>query len=299
MQADLELGRGQAHDAETLATEVLSDPGPDHRNALISLIAARAAQRLPVQTDMVAELETFVEESRGDAVERPLAEAIFLARALSGDFDGAFQALPDFPEHAETIWSLLATLAPDDTFLAHAVLAQATARPKLAKETSEQISRRLLGVGLGAAASQWLDGLENVDSILEAEIALQNRDGRKALNVVDRLDDGLATPMRARAFDLLGSHEQSAEIYRDTGDSASEVKALAMAENWQNLAAKEPGVWQSLAAEVVAANPVSGDTPPSGGALAEGKSLLESAEGTRTGIKALLSQVAQPPSVSE
>lgn len=297
MQAELELGLGAAEGAETLATAVLADPGQEQQQALISLTASRVAQGLPVSQDVVIALETHLSESAGTASELRLKEALMLAQAASGDFPAAFKSLPDFPERTDVVWGLLTNLAPDEEFLATAVLDPAAAHPDLKPETVQAISKRLAELGLGRTAARWLADVQAPDAQLASAIALQNRDVQAALSMVAAENDESSAETRLRAFELAGDFAKVASLHAASGNVAAETVALAKLQDWQALATKDEGVWQVLAAELTAAAP--GADPAAAGDLARGHALIDAAIGTRAGVETLLSQVPLPAPVSE
>lgn len=295
MEAELELGLGSAQDAETLVTEVLADPGQEQQQALISLTASRVAQGLPIESDVVTALETYVSESKGTDMEVRLREALMLAQAASGDFSSAFNALADFPERTDLVWGLLTKLASDEVFLTEAVLEAEAPHPKLRKETVEAIAGRLAEHGLGPAAARWLADVQAPDPHLASEIALQNRDARGALSAVGPGEDEISTQTRLRALDMLGDYAQLATLHAANGNAAAATVSLAKVQDWQGLAKKEEGAWQTLAAELTAPPEVT--DPTATGDLVRGRALIDAAEGTRAEIEALLLQVQLPAPV--
>lgn len=288
MEAELELDLGAAKEAEALANAVLADPGQDHQLALISLTASRVAQEMPIGQEVVLALAAYINESRGGPLEYRLKEALMLAQASSGDFASAFKALAEFPDKTDVVWGLLAKLATDEVFLNQAVLPPEAALPKVTTQTAQSIAQRLVAAGLGKAAEQWLNGFDSIDPQLMAEVALQNRDARAALTALAGNDTDEATALRLSALDLLGGFALQADIHRARGDIAGETSALAKAQDWEALSARDEGPWQALSAGLLR-DPASID-PLQADELARSRALIDTATETRARVETLLAE---------
>lgn len=296
MEAELNLHRGDAGLADELAAEVLQDPGQDRMQALIAQVEARVAQKRPIAADTVVELEAFLRGIEGSEQETLLREILMLAQASSGDFETAFQTLPEFPQHRATLWDLLATLATDEVFLTHAVLGAETAPPQIPDEIATALARRLAGLGLGSPAKQWLNTVESPDPRLVAEIALLTRDAPAVLKNLPATDDDTTFAMRLQALEALGDFPLQADLIAKSGDLPAASIALAKAGDWQGLAKAESSPWQAVAAEVAPVQPPDTDNPDpqKAGALGQGHALVEAGARTRTSISALLAAVPRP-----
>ncbi len=296
IEAKLNLQRGDADLAEELAGEVLQDPGQDRMQALIAQVEARVAQKRPITADTVVELEAFLRGTEGTTQEARLREILMLAQASSGDFESAFQTLPEFPQQRATLWDLLATLATDDVFLAHAVLDAGTEAPQIPDEIAATLAQRLAGLGLGAPAKQWLNTVQAPDPQLAAEIALLTHDAPAALRHLPAVDDDTTFALRRQALETLGDFPMQAELAAKSGDLPAASMALAKAGDWQGLAKAAPNPWQAVAAEIAPVPPTTSDNPDprKTGALGQGHALVEAGERTRTAISALLAAVPRP-----
>lgn len=296
MEAELNLHRGDADLAEDLAGEVLQDPGQDHMQALVAQIEARVAQKRPIAADTVVELEAFLRGTEGTTQEARLREILMLAQASSGDFNSAFQTLPEFPQQKATLWDLLATLATDDVFLTHAVLGAETPPPQIPDAIATALTRRLAGLGLGTPAKQWLNTVQSPDPQLAAEIALLGHDAPAVLSNLPAKDDNTTFAMRLQALETLGDFPMQAELTAKSGDLSAAAIALAKAGDWQGLAKAEPSPWQAVAAEVAPVPPMpdTNPDPQKTGALGQGHALVAAGERTRTAISTLLATVPRP-----
>ncbi len=296
IEAELNLHHGDADLAEELAGEVLQDPGQDRMQALIAQVEARVAQKRPIAADTVVELEAFLRGTEGSAQETRLREVLMLAQASSGDFKAAFQTLPEFPQQRATLWDLLATLATDDVFLAHAVLGAETAPPQIPDEIATALARRLAGLGLGTPAKQWLTTVESPDPQLAAEIALLTHDAPAVLKNLPATDDDTSFAMRLQALETLGDFPLQADLIAKSGDLPAASIALAKAGDWQGLAKAESSPWQAVAAEIAPILPATDENPDpqKTGALGQGHALVEAGARTRSSISALLATVPRP-----
>lgn len=296
IEAELDLHRGDADQAEELAGEILQDPGQDRMQALIAQVKARVAQKRPLPADTVVELEAFLIGTEGTEQEARLREILMLAQASSGDFATAFQTLPEFPQQRATLWNLLTTLATDDVFLAQSVLGADTPVPQIPDDVATALARRLAGLGLGTPAKQWLSTVETPDALLAAEIAMLTHDAPTALRNLSETDDDASFAMRVQALEALGNYPVQADLIAKSGDLPGAAVALAKAGDWQGLATAEASPWQAAAAEIAPAGQLTEENPDPGktGVLGQGHALVEAGEKTRTSIAALLAAVPRP-----
>lgn len=299
MEASLDLHTGDTAKAEALAQKVLADPGQDHPEALIALTEARVAQKLPVSSDVVAALASFLSDYKSTPQETQLEEALMLARAASGEFTAAFEDLPKFPQRVDTVWQLAIDLAPDDTFLELAVLPDDGTPPLVAEETAAAVARRLASLGLATASAPWLAKVSSPDPLLIAEIALQNRDARAALQPIVASDDALASAYKVHAYGMLGEFDLQAEEIEKSGDLATAAAARAKAGDWTRLAKMDGTVWQALAAEVARSPQDAPDPAMSAATLEQGHALIEAGATTQAAVAALLKNAPQPTPVEQ
>lgn len=295
LDARIDMFDGQPAKAEASLQGMIDDSGPETPAAMVALVKARVAQDLPVNPDMVEALQAIAQEKRGTADESATETALLLAKAASGDMDGAFAMLRDFPEVEPKLWRLLSLLGDDVAVLNHAVLAPNTPPANADTATKQKLAERLLALGMAENALNWVAEASQPDPVLLAQIQLQRRDGAAALRALTGLDSPEAVVMRAQALQLLGDDVAAAQVYAQAGDSTAEMRALNTARKWDEVSARGPDVWKKVADQV--APPIAEaqkvPTLPTG-PLATGKALVENSVATRAAIDALLAQVAKP-----
>jgi hypothetical protein len=296
MDAALDLRTGDASSAEQTATAVLADAGPNQPEALITLTEARIAQNLPMSPDIALALRAHLSDHRGTALEPRLHEALILAEAASGNFEAAFAGLADHPQRGSDVWAMAANLAPDETFLAFAVLERSASAPVVDQATAAMITRRLVGLGLPEPGAQWLSTLKDPDPLLVAETAIKRRDGRAALPALEGQDGEVITGLKLQALSLLGSDMPQAELLEQAGDLSAASAALARAGAWDQLAQNGQEPWKGLATKV-AGTAVPSDQPSDQpyGPLARGHDLALAGAETRVAIETLLAALPPPP----
>ena len=294
LTAKIELHQGDAAAAEATLQQMVADPGPGTAAALVALIEARVAQDLPIVPDMVAVLEAVVKEQTGSAAAPAAIRALLLAKAASGDINGAFTLLPNAPDAEPQLWRILSLLGTDDTVLAHAVMVSTAPLPQLTPETAAKLAERLLRLGMADSALQWLRDEALVDPILLAQVQLQRHDGRAALQALTGQDSPDALRLRAQAMQLLGDETAAAQIYAQAGDSEAEQRALSIAENWAEIRIRGTDPWKHLANALTLAPNSDAVAAVSAGPLAVGKQLVDRSAATRDAVDILLTQVAAP-----
>lgn len=299
MDAALDLYTGDASSAEQTATAVLADAGPNQPEALITLTEARVAQNLPMSPDIALALRAHLSDHHGTPLEPRLHEAIILAEAASGNFEAAFAGLADHSKRESDVWAMAANLAPDETFLAFAVLERSAAVPVVDQTTAAMIARRLVGLGLPEPGAQWLVTVQDPDPLLVAEAAIKRRDGRAALPALEGQDGEVIAGMKLQAFSLLGSDLPQAELLEQAGDLGAASAALARAGEWDQLAQDGQEPWKALATKVQATQ-LPSDQPPDQpyGPLARGQDLALAGADTRLAIETLLAAVPAPPDLA-
>ncbi len=294
LTAKIEMHQGDAAAAEATLHQMVADPGPGTAAALVALVEARIAQDLPIAPDMVVALEAVMKEQTGSAAAPAVIRALLLAKAASGDMEGAFALLPEAPEAEPQLWQILSLLGTDDAVLAHAVMVSSAPAPKLTPETAAKLAERLLHLGMADSALQWLRDATRVDSILLAQVQLQRHDGRAALQALTGQDSPDALKLRAQAMQQLGDETAAAQIYAQSGDAEAEQRALSIAENWAEIGIRGADPWKHLASELTPAPNPNADTALEEGPLAVGKQLVAHSAATRDAVDALLARVASP-----
>lgn len=293
-QAEMDMHNGDASAAEASISPVLIDPGPQSAHALEAFVEARAAQGLPIKPDVVPALEALKRQTpTGDDTKR-LNKALLMAHALSGDFDSAFAATITAPESEPDLWRLLATLAPDDALLAHAVTADDQALPNLDMATSVQIATRLSALGLPVQAERWLNQTTSPPSLLSAQLALAQSEPDRSLRLIAGDQSDEAQFVRIAALRALNDNLELARIYKEAGGTAMQTNAMARAGEWNDLATSGSDPWKAAAASLqpdLVAAPA--------GPLAEAKRLADASEKTRNAVTVLLDAIPDPASPSQ
>lgn len=237
-------------------------------------VETRVGMGLPVAPGTAQSIEALLAERPGAADSGDLARALALARAASGDVPGGFAVVPRTDETTADLWSVLARTGDDDTLLTLAVGAdplQAGAKTRL------RIAERLVGLGLGAAALDWLSGAEG-DSLLAARAALLQGDARAALRLSAGLQDPEADPLRRTAIGQL--YDPGSDMLPLPGPVDAQVAAWTG--DWSWLARNGTDAWAQAARLVDAA-------PAAVGPIAQGHAVLEASVETRDALDALLS----------
>lgn len=274
IDAELALAKGDAKGAETLATALVDKGGAGQRAALVALVAARAAQGAAIEVDELTALESF----HAEAPDHSSGEALVLARALAGDFDGAFALVADYGGASARLWSALAQAGPDSALIAHAILS-GEAPPDVPPDTRRIIADRLTALGFGTAALSWLGEGAEAEAAARAELARGDADA--ALRRLGPARGEAADRLRAEALARLGNPAAAATILADV-DQAAAAAARLRARQWDRIGPDAPAPWQSVAGRLA---PLS----PEGGPLARGRRLAEESAATRAEVEALLS----------
>lgn len=283
------LAKGQVEEAGAALAPLAQGNGAATALALVDQAKARLAAGLPVSPETVTALRALALEQRETEAAPDLQRLIALAEAGSGDFEAAFSALSDVPEATEGVWKILAEAAPDDEFLARAVLPEG-AVPNLAGPLRQAVAERLLVLGLGAPAETWL-GLPPLDPALAAQAMLLQGDARAALRQLTGAQQGKATEIRLAALEQLGEAEAVADLRQALADGAGAQRALAWAGDWAQLAQAGSDPWKDAAQGLE----TSSETGTAPGTLARSRATVELSSATRQQIADLLSAVPALP----
>jgi len=279
--AELELQVGDPEAALDML-ERSPDGGPGSMEALIAQVEANARLKRSMDAHTVERLEALVTEYSGTGFEPSLRRALVLAQALTGKFGSAIAGLTAAPSANEAVWGLLAT-ADDDTVLLHAVGAPSDMTNALSLDTRIAVASRLIDLGLGPAALEWL-GTPPADALVGARAALLTGDARAALRLLAGSSEAGAEELRSLATAQLFS----AGSDRLAAPSEPTPRMAAWLGDWEEVAADGESPWKELASQAV-----SGEVPFQGGLLARGKDVLESAEATRRAITGLMTYTEQ------
>lgn len=299
MTAEIALSEGDGKAAEEVLVEVLADPGSDRVAALVALVEARAAQRMPIAPEVAQALMAYEAENAGTAISARLKRASIIAQAGAGMFEAAFAALPDVSTAERDVWALTAALAPDADFLTVAVLDPDAPVTDLDDSLSTDIARRLLGLGLASPAKRWISGVREPDPLLLAQIELALRDGSNVISVLADQTGPEVEALRVQAFDILGQETLRAERLATQEDPGAASAALARANDWTALADHGAELWKPIATHVVQVSDTAlsgrnGPNPDAKGPLAAGHDLAAAGAQTRAQVEALLAALPAP-----
>lgn len=294
LSAKIELHQGDAAKAEATLEQMVADSGPGTSAALVAMVDARIAQDLPIAPDMVAALEAIVIEQSGSAAAPAAIRALLLAKAASGDMDGAFALLSEVSEAEPQLWRILSFLGTDDAILAHAVREPEAPSPNLSGETAAKLAERLLNLGMADSALHWIPDESQADPVLLARIQIQRHDGRAALRALTGQDSAAALQLRATAMQQLGDDAAAAQIYAQADARADEQRAMGNAGDWAGIASHGTGPWQQLASQLPPRSQPEAVPTVETGPLAAGQQIIDRSTATRESIAALLNQVAAP-----
>ncbi|MGL6209753.1 MAG: hypothetical protein ACRC14_07995 [Paracoccaceae bacterium] len=295
MEAKLDLHSGKAAAAAARLGTLIDDSGPETPDALVELVESHVAQQKAMEPPQIIVLEGLLHERRGTVDEDRFVRALALARAVSGDFDGAFSELRNKPSVEAEVWRLLADVGSDSQVLTHAVLGQG-AEPTASDREAATLAKRLSGLGFPDAAAAWLSNVADPDATLTARIELQERDARAALRLVAGSNDPATLTVRQEALQMLGDEPALAALFARSGQDDERWRAVARSANWEELAAAGPAPWQGLAQLLQVSEPpeVSGLESGSSGMLTRSKTLLQTSGETRLAIMDLLATIEAP-----
>jgi hypothetical protein len=302
MQAAMERALGRPVQSEGHLEPMAAKPGPSSTEALLALVEQKANLGQTVGYDQVLALEEALKERQGGADAPRYQHALVLARAASGDFDGAFAEASQSPEAWPTVWKLLAQAGPDSALLTHAALAPGQAPPTGAKAATALIADRLLGLGLADQAAAWLAQAEHPPNLLAARIDLAQGQAQAALSRLESDDSPMALGVKAAALQALNDEKGAADLYAQLGKPEEQWAAVGRSQAWDVLAREGPAPWKAVA-EMVAPASDSSQTSvaPNGpdGMLTRNKALVAQSAATRDAVAALLDSVKSPAPPSQ
>ena len=290
MDAKAELHAGRPEASRDHAKAAVAKAGSDIA-PLITLVDTHLPRAEPLSPDVAESLAAVLGESAGRADEPAIRRALVLALALSGQTAAAFEASEGAapPE----LWQVAGRLAPDDDFLAHAVLAANQDPPGIAPEVRGQIARRLLDLGFADSALQWLGPLGSEPAagarLLAAEGELARGDARATLALLGGLDLPEARTLRGRAHVQLGDYAPARALLLAAGDTEEAARLRTWTQDWPGLSAEGNEPWKTAATLVVRPDPEAG-----AGLLARGTRLAEEGTGAREAVAALLAAAPSP-----
>jgi hypothetical protein len=188
---------------------------------------------------------------------------------------------------------MLAKLGDDSAFLTYAITPPSPPIAGLDTAAVSGIAQRLLDLGMDENALSWMAQGGISKGQLLAQIHIARKDGATALAALQGDDTPQATELRAKAQSLLGDHAAAAATLAPLSES-SEVRALALAQDWQSLADRAPSQWSALAQNLIAPPTPAATGVDTFGPLARGLSLADQSAATRAEIEKLLGSLPAP-----
>lgn len=289
MEARLDLAAGDPAAAEARLEPLIADPGPATADALVAQVDTHLARRAALDPGVITALEGLLHERADSTDAARFTLALTRARALSGDFEGAFADLERTPEAAQDIWALLAETGPDSSLLSHAIRPEGMT-PTVSMPVATALARRLSDLGFAEQAQGWLRQVPSAEATLSARIALQTGDARTALRLVAGSADPALVSLRQEALRQLQAEAELAESLAVAGEEKARWQAIGRARDWSQLAASGPALWKTLAAAAVGTEALDPGTGP----LARGQILIDSSARTRAAVAGLLAEVPKP-----
>ena len=289
MQAQMDRALGKPDTATVQISAFAQGPGSGSAEALVDLIEVQAPLGQRITFAQVQALEAFLSERRGGPDAPRFERALILAKAASGDFDGAFAAQNLAPDVATTLWRLLAQSSPNSAFLTHASLGPSDPAPSAAIAFAAQIAERMLRLGLSDQAGLWVAQGAQTPPDLAAHVKLAQGDAQAALDLLQSDNSTAAAQLKAQAFEVMRQGKEAARIYGLLGQTEDHWRVTRQAGDWPSLASHGPAGWKEVA--TLLADPA---PDPQAGPLAVDKALVAHSAATRKAILALLDQTKAP-----
>ncbi len=294
MQAKMDQVLGKPDKAEVQLKSLSTSPGPTSAEALVALVEQKATLGQAVDFSQVQALEEMLKERRGGTDAPRFQHALVLARAASGDFEGAFAEIAAAPDATATVWRLLAEAGADTALLTFATLGDTDLPPQAAQESAALIADRLLGLGFADQSAKWLTLADNAPALLKARVKLAAGDPKAALALLDDDESPVSLGIKAQAHQALGQAKEAAALYSQLGKPEDQMVALTQTGDLAALKVGGPEPWKAVADIVTAAPVAKTGVSPLDGPLARNKALVQDSAATRDAITALLDSVKVP-----
>lgn len=296
MEAKIDLAAGDPSAAANQLEPLVGEAGPAAADTLIALVDAQIAAGKPVAAQTALALAALVHEQAGSDLQPALLRAQILALGSSGEFDQAFELLPQMLEAEHDLWHILANAGSDSAVLSHAVLAADTNLPDLAVADRGKIAAHLLALGLPDMALVWIGPMQtnmpSGDRILAAKASLSNGDTNGSLTWIEGLDGAEASEVRAQALLQEGKPSEAAVAWTKAGNTQAQLRAQSWAQNWSDVSQTSASPWQAAAALLTSGQSDAVAKAP--GPLALGTALVADSNAARATLAALLATVPRP-----
>lgn len=312
-RVDIEPGSGvelakaavaQLHgDTETEEQELMKSlaTGSEHSpEALIRLIANIYETGDTVAPDLHDLAAAYALEYRNTDKGTELRRTNAIALALAGQFDGAFETLPDIEKRdgaanrqlaLNPLLALLTKRADDVTFSRLAMISALRSASDVPSDTGNEIARRMLDLGFSDLAAPWVEPTENPATdtrrIIRAEIALKNQLPNRAMVELLGLSGPKAAKLRAQAMWQEGEYQQAGQMLAAVGEYDEAARGFWMAETWGEVPEQAVDRYAQIVAGSVDLRDSGAETTPLT-PLAEARALMQGSSVARSGIAELL-----------
>ena len=299
MDARIDLANGEEDAAIEKLRPLLEGNDSAGVAAAIALAGAQTRNGGILSPDLVTALESFLAEGRNGPDEVALTAALALGYASQDRFDLAFALVPPLSKAAKPVWQRLAQFGGKSSLLSYGIQAGQDALPEADGSTDLEIAARLIALGFAKEANLWIAEPRRTEDgdrarLLRAQAALQQRNGRAALQELAGLEGDDALQLKGQALALLGDGEAVA-AFLQAGDVENASAAARQAGDWAQVANLDPSEpWRVMAKQVLA--PDAPEPLPSAqsteglGVLGEGRLALQVSADLRAVMTRLLSE---------
>ena len=291
---------GDSHAEEQELMKSLATGSEHSPEALIRLITNIYESGDPVAPDLHDLAAAYALEYRNTNKGAELRRTNAIALALAGQFDRAFETIPDIEKRDGTanrslamhpLLALLTERADDVTFSRLAMMSALRSAPEVPPDTGDKIARRMLDLGFSDLAALWVAATESPATdarrIIRAEIALKNQLPNRAMVELLGLSGSQAAKLRAQALWQKGDFLQAGQMLAAVGEHDEAARGFWMAETWGEVPEQADARYAQIVAGSVDLRDSSDEEtqlPP----LAEARALMQGSSAARSGIAELL-----------
>jgi len=283
--------------------------GSEHSpEALMKLVANKYESRETLSPDLTVLTEAYAVEFRNAIIGADLRRTRAVALALAGQFDRAFDTLPDLEERdgysnmqlaLSSLLTLLAERANDVTFLRMALTFSLKRRRDVPEEIGNKMARRLLNLGFTEQAAHWIpassEALTSSErALMQAEISLARQLPHRAMVELLSLDGVEAARLRAGAMWQEGNYQRAGQMLISAEDFDGAARGFWLADEWSSVPKQAGTRYTKIVAGSVKLRKIHANEAqlmP----LAAARVLLQSSYASRAEIVALLQNVTVVP----
>lgn len=309
--AGIELARAavaQLHgDAETVERELsksVERGAEDSAKALAQLVENVYAEGGAIPPELPDLAAAYAIEYRNSEAGTEMRRVHALALALDGQFDQAFEILPDLEARDGVLvrqaallplLELLSERADDVTFLRHSLYSAMETQTALSGETSELVARRLLDLGFVEHATLWVADMGGLPEsparqMLRAEISLARRLPHRATFELAGLSGPEAARLRAFAMRQSGDYRKAGQMSLLAEDFDAAARGFWLAEEWNDVPEQSDAHYVRVSAgakKLQENDPGFAEMAP----LAQARALMQNSLAARTEVSSLLQAV--------